>query len=102
MDSDSELNKFIYFCINLLMIVIGATLSRRVFSVFGGLGSAGYVAHLAYEVFKDSMTFPFVLTAIGLGVIYLGIVWQRHEQGISSRFRAWLPVSIRELIERRQ
>jgi len=102
MRSDSELNKFIYLCINLLMIVIGATLSRRVFAVFGGLGSAGYVAHLAYEVFKDSMIFPFVLTAIGLGVIYLGIVWQRHEQGISSRLRALLPVPIRELVERRQ
>ncbi len=41
MRSDSELNKFIYLCINLLMIVGGAMLSRRVFAVFGGLGSAG-------------------------------------------------------------
>lgn len=102
MRSDSELNKFIYLCINLLMIVVGATLSRRVFAVFGGLGSAGYVGYLAYEVFKDSMIFPFVLTAIGLSLIYLGIVWQQHEQGISSRLRALLPAPMRELIERRQ
>lgn len=101
MRSDTELNKFIYLCINLLMLVIGAMLSRRVFAVFGGLGSAGYVGHLAYEVFKDSMMFPVVLTAIGLAIIYLGIVWQRHEQGISSRLRALLPVPMRELIERR-
>ena len=100
--ADSELNRFVYLCINLLMIVVGPILSRRVFAVFGGLGSVGYVGHLAYTVFKDSLVFPFILTAIGLGVVYLGIVWQRHEAAISSRLRALLPTSLRELVERRQ
>ncbi|MDO8319546.1 DUF2157 domain-containing protein [Rhodoferax sp.] len=101
MSSDSELNKFVYLCINLVMIVVGALLSRRVFAVFGGLGSAGYLGHLAYDVFKDSMMFPFVLTIIGLVVIYLGIVWQRHEEEFSNRLRGLLPLHMRELIERR-
>lgn len=101
MHSDSELNKFIYLCINLMMIVVGAMLSRRVFAVFGGIGAAGYLGHLAYDVFKDSMMFPFVLTVMGLVVIYLGIVWQRHEEAISNRLRGLLPLPIRELIERR-
>jgi hypothetical protein len=101
MHSDSELNKFIYLCINLMMIVVGAMLSRRVFAVFGGIGAAGYLGHLAYDVFKDSMMFPFVLTVMGLVVICLGIVWQRHEEAISNRLRGLLPLPIRELIERR-
>ena len=101
MKSDSELSKFLYFCINLLMIVIGAVLSRRVFAVFGGLGCAGYLGYLAYDVFEDSLLFPFVLTLIGLGVIYLGILWQRHEAQISARLRDWLPTALRELIEQR-
>jgi hypothetical protein len=101
MHSDSEWNKFVYFCINLLLIVVGAALSRRVFVVFGGIGSAAYVGHLAYSVFKDSMLFPFILTAIGLAVIYLGILWQRHEQTITSRLRAHLPTPLRELLARR-
>lgn len=83
MRSDSEFNKFIYLCINLAMIFVGAALSRRVFAVFGGLGAAGYVGHLAYEVFRDSMLFPFVLTVIGLAVVALGVVWQRREAAIS-------------------
>jgi hypothetical protein len=33
MNSDSEFSKFIYLCINLIMIVVGAMLSRRVFAV---------------------------------------------------------------------
>ena len=101
MRSDSELNKFFYLCINLAMIVVGATLSRRVFAVFGGAGAAGYLGHLAYDVFKNSMMFPFVLTIIGFGVIYLGIVWQRHEKTISSTLRGLLPLPVRELIEKR-
>jgi hypothetical protein len=102
MHSDSEFSKFIYLCINLIMIAVGAILTRRVFAVFGGLGAAGYLGHLADDVFKDSMMFPFVLTIIGLGIIYLGIIWQRHEEMISGKLRGLLPLPVRELIERRQ
>lgn len=102
LDSGSELGKFLYFCINLLLIGLGAALSRRVFVVFGGLGSAGYLGHLAYSVFEDSLLFPFALTLIGLGVIYLGIVWQRHEAALGTRLRALLPGELAALIERRQ
>jgi hypothetical protein len=71
--SDSELNKFFYLCINLLLITVGAILSRRVFAVFGGLG-----------------------------VICLGILWQKHEQIITARLRSIVPKPLRELIENRQ
>jgi hypothetical protein len=102
MQSESELRKFIYLCINLLMIGIGAMLSRRVFAVFGGLGVAGYLGYLAYDVFAGSMLFPFALTFIGLGVIYAGILWQRNEDRISAGLRQVLPRAVRELIESRQ
>ncbi len=101
MNSDSELNKFIYFCINLAMIAVGAALSRRVFAIFGALGVAGYVGHLANSIFKDSILFPIALTAIGLAVIYCGIVWQRHEAAIGARLRSVLPTALRELVEAR-
>lgn len=101
MDSDSEISRFIYFCINLLLIGVGALLARRVFVVFGGLGVAGYLGHLARDVFEDSLLFPFVLTLIGLAVIFLGVVWQRHEVEITRRFRTLLPRDLRELLESR-
>ncbi|WP_229008193.1 hypothetical protein [Methylophilus sp. Leaf408] len=101
MESGSELNKFIYLCINLLMIGIGAILSRRVFVVFGGLGVASYTTHLAYDVFKDSMAFPFALTFIGLVIVYSGILWQKHEEDISTRLRSLLPICMQDLINRR-
>lgn len=99
--SDSELNKFIYMCINLVLILIGATLSRRVFVVFGAFGIGAYLGHLSWNVFEDSMLFPFALTLIGLGVIYLGVLWQRHEQNVTRQLRALLPDALRELLDHR-
>ena len=78
MNLESEVNQFIYLCINSLMICVGSFLARRVFIIFGGLGAAGYLAHLAYDVFKDSLLFPFVLALIGIAIIGLSVIWQRH------------------------
>ena len=98
--SDSELTKFLYFCINLLMIGIGALLVRRVFVVFGALGCAGYFGHLASTIFEDSWLFPIALTMIGLAIIYLGIIWQRHEASITQTIQRILPAELRELLDR--
>ena len=97
-DSDSEIAKFIYCCINLLLIGIGVTLVRRVFVIFGAIGCALYLGHLADEVFKDSWLFPIALTAIGLGIIYLGLLWQKNENTITNKVRAYLPLPLRELL----
>lgn len=99
--SDSELAKLGYFSINLLMIAVGVVLMRRVFVVFGVLGSLGYLGYLAAHVFKDSWLFPISLTLIGLLVIYLGILWQKHEHHLSQRLRNRLPQALRELLENR-
>ncbi len=101
LDSESELSKFFYLCINLLMIGIGVLLIRRVFVVFGALGSCGYLAHLAADVFEDSWLFPISLTLIGLGFVYLGVLWQKHEKAITEKSRRILPASLREILEAR-
>jgi len=99
--SDSELAKFIYFLTNLGLIGTGAVLVRRVFVIFGALGCAGYLGHLASSIFQDSWLFPIALTAIGLGIVYLGILWQHHEAGITGRMQALLPRALRELLAAR-
>ena len=97
--SDSEFAKFIYFTINIFMIGIGVLLVRRVFVVFGGIGCCGYLGHLAFSVFKDSWLFPITLTAIGLLIVYLGVVWQKNEAVITEKARKFLPSQIKELLE---
>jgi len=100
-DSDSELAKLGYCLINLLMIGIGVLLLRRVFVVFGALGVAGYLGYLSHQVFEDSLLFPVILSALGLLIIYLGVLWQRHEARISERLRSRLPLALQQLLAKR-
>jgi hypothetical protein len=74
MDSGSELKRFVYLLINLALVGAAIKLRRSVFLVFGAIGVYAYLGHLAWEVFKDSVLFPFVLALLGLSLI-LGTVW---------------------------
>jgi len=76
MDSDSEINRFIYLLINLGLIGIALYLRRTVFLVFGAIGAHIYLGHLAYTVFKDSFLFPFALAGLGLSLILLTVLAQ--------------------------
>ncbi|CAM2870599.1 hypothetical protein [Legionella worsleiensis] len=99
--SDNEFSKFIYMCINVLMILIGVILSRKVFVVFGALGFCFYLGYLASQVFSLSYLFPVALTAIGFGMIYLGILWQKNALMLTHKLRSILPKPIQDLLEAR-
>ena len=99
-DSDSELNKFLYALINVFLVFLGAAIGRRVFTVLGAIGVASYLGYLAYRVFEDSLLFPFALTLLGLGVVALGIWWQRHEAALHARLAGWLPAALKPLASR--
>jgi hypothetical protein len=100
MRSDSELGKFLYFLTNIGLLVVGTVLSRRVFAVFAALGMLGYLGHLAEKVFADSLLFPVAVAALGIGIIFLGVQWQRHETRLSGRILRILPAPVRALVER--
>lgn len=93
--SESELAKLGYALINVVLIFLGAAIGRRVFTVLGAFGVAGYLGYLSYKVFKDSLLFPFALTALGLALVALGIWWQRNESRINARLSAWVPEGLR-------
>ncbi|KTC64711.1 membrane protein [Legionella adelaidensis] len=101
-DSDSELSKFLYLCINLLMIGIGVLLVRKVFVIFGALGAAMYFGHLAWQVFANSPFFPVILTAIGIFIIYLGTLWQKNEKWLTDKAQKILPKHMRDTLNARE
>lgn len=100
--SDSELSKFLYMCMNLVMIGLGVLLVRRVFVIFGAIGCCMYLGHLASAVFKDSPLFPVALTAIGFLIIYLGTLWQKYESRITKKVQSLLPLPLQELLKSRE
>ncbi|MDP1835737.1 MAG: hypothetical protein Q8K75_07395 [Chlamydiales bacterium] len=93
---NSELAYFTYFVINLAMMALSIPLKRKVFLVFGAIGANLYIAHLAYEIFKDSLLFPFALSGIGLGIIFLGIMYQKHAGWIEIKLMGMIPDNIRK------
>jgi hypothetical protein len=82
MESQNEMDKLAYGLVNVGLMLLAVLLDRRVFLVFGALGVFGYLGHLAYTVFKDSLLFPFALSAIGIAVIALGVLSQRQQPSI--------------------
>lgn len=98
-ESDSEWAKALYAALNLGFVFLGVLLQRRIFTVLGALGVAGYLGYLSARVFADSLLFPLALTLIGLAVVGAGVWWQRHEarwhtalvQRAPAWLRGWLP-----------
>ncbi len=90
MNSDSELNKFFYFLINITLMGLSVFLRRRAFLVFGALGVFGYIWHLADKIFADSMLFPIALTVIGVQL-------KRHGPRLAQAIEDALPASVRRL-----
>jgi len=85
MDSGSEVGRLLYALLNVGLIAAGVWLRRSVFIVFGVLGVHVYLGHLAYEVFKDSVLFPFALALLGLSVILVTVLAQHQ---LKRRLRA--------------
>jgi hypothetical protein len=71
-------------------------LGRKVYAVFGVIGIAIYLGDLASKVFKDSLLFPFALSAIGVAVIAAGLFYYRRQDKIA----AWLDATMPEAIKR--
>lgn len=74
----TEPQKFLYLLINVALLGFSIFINRRIYAVLAGIGIASYLGHLAFEVFKDMLLFSFALSAIGLAIIYLGIMFHRN------------------------
>lgn len=93
-DGSTELQKLVYCLINIGMIGLSLFLNRRVYAVFGAIGVATYLTYLASEVFQDVIGFSFALSAIGLGVIGLGLLLHRNRARMVAAMDTLVPQSL--------
>lgn len=100
MESHSEAGKLIYCAINAGFIALGVLLRRRVFVPYGAVGVNLYLYHLADEIFRDSMLFPFAVTMLGIGVIAAGVQYQRRHARIDAWLQSILPAWMQDLLPR--
>lgn len=100
-ESDDTLHKFAYLCIDLVITVLGALLLRGVLVLLGGLGVAGHLGTLAFDLLQDRLWFGLALTVIGIGIVCLGLLWQRYKVPIRSQLHARLPLPVQRLMDAR-
>jgi hypothetical protein len=90
MESNSEWSKFGYLLIHVALVAISLFLKRKVFVVFGAIGIFGYLSNEAYTHFRNSVAFPFVLSVIGIALIFLAMQYKRNEAALQEKAATWL------------
>ncbi|HQR91421.1 MAG TPA: hypothetical protein PLH31_19540, partial [Caulobacter sp.] len=90
-DSSTPWTRLLYALFNGGLVLFGAVIGRRIFTVLGAFGVAVYLGYLAFELFEDSLLFPLSLSALGLALVAAGVWWQRHEDAIQAHIWACLP-----------
>ena len=66
--------------------------------VFGVVGVFAYTTHLASELFAGSVLFPFVLSAAGLAIIALGILYAKNRPRLERAAQRLLPENARRFL----
>ncbi|WP_407178749.1 hypothetical protein [Bradyrhizobium sp. STM 3562] len=93
----TELGKAVYCLLNVGLLFVAVVIMRRAYAVFGALGIALYLGHLADVVFKDSLLFPFALSLIGIAVVASGLLYHRTQDAIAAWVSANLPQAVLRL-----
>lgn len=86
---------FIFFLINIALIFLSVLLCRKIMLICGAIGFFAYLTDLAYSLFKDSLLFPFSLIAIGILIIFLGILYSKHHEKIEKWLFDHLPEAVK-------
>lgn len=100
LESTSEFKNFLYFLVNVGLILLSVLLQRTVLLIFGALGVICYISSLFYRYFSDSTLFPFILSLIGVLVVFLGIMYRKHRQKIEAFILGLLPQGVLEWLPR--
>ncbi|MCC2644762.1 MAG: hypothetical protein K0R94_540 [Burkholderiales bacterium] len=85
--SYNHLGHFIYFLINILMLVVSIILQRRIFAIFAVIGIFGYLSYLS----QNSLILPLILILTGFLIIYLATKWSNIENKFIQLYNRYLP-----------
>ncbi|XVJ52105.1 MAG: DUF2157 domain-containing protein [Vampirovibrio sp.] len=86
----------LYALLNLLMMFISLFLQRKIFMVLGSLGLLIYLFLLAEELFKNTVSFPFILITIGFIILFMGVWYQKKQEKIKNYLDSLLPECIKK------
>lgn len=97
MHAESETSILLVALLQLALVGASLLLERRTFAVAGALGLAAASGHLADDLL-DAKALSFVLTAIALVVVGLGLLYHVHHEWLERRLAVLVPAPLRRLL----
>ncbi len=85
--------------VNVALVGAAVALRRRVFAVFGAIGLADVLGHLAEATLANALL-PFAVGAIGLGLAAAAVGYARLAPSLENALPALLPQPLRRLLPR--
>lgn len=79
------------------MLLISIFLQRGVYTVFGGIGVTSYLGYLSFDIFEDVLIFSFVLSGIGILIMFLGYLYYKHQGDLQVWLERKLPYALSRL-----
>ena len=98
-DMKIDFKLLLYILFNLAFLLFGVFIRRNVFLALSGIGFFIIFNRLGV-LFFGWWLFPFVMSLVGFGIIYLGRIWAKNEEEISNKFLNVLPSNLKEFFER--
>lgn len=92
-----EVGRALFALAHVVLILLAVLLARPLFLVFGALGLCSYLSYLSTQ-FTGVWAYPFVLSALGVAIILLGIQYQRRRGGIEQAVAHALPSAIQRIL----
>lgn len=96
LETASEYKRFFYLLINLILMFLSVFLQRTVFLIFGSIGVLIYITSIFYKYFANSLTFPLLLSLIGILTLFLGIFYHRNQATIQTYIKNLLPDGLKK------
>lgn len=97
LQAESETSILLVALLQLSLVGASLLLERRTFAVAGALGLAAAAGHLADDLL-DAKALSFVLTAIALVVVGLGLLYHVHHEWLERRLAVLVPARLRRLL----
>ncbi len=83
------------------MVIVGGMLARRIMALYGAIGVGAYIVYTIATSVDSLGGAAIMLITLAGGVIWLGMLWYKHEEAIMARLRSVLPQGMQDLIEQR-
>lgn len=87
------------FLLSIIYCFLGLLIKRKPFTIIGILGIIEYIIYLEFHLItNNTLLLTSIISLTGLFILYIGVVFNRYSDKITSYFENFLPKNIRHFL----